>query len=188
MIRSRTINKFAILRFVCSFDYFKDNEGKNISNTIGLIVKYAYVCGMLRHEQGIHCVRYIVSVIKFELKTTTRKFTYFPVEEFGTTDSITSRDKCPINGIMKLHSLVTQDDKVILLPYICTNCTVSMICHKWKTRKELVKPSDASLGNDNDSILKDKIELQDTDDKGQTDNETDDDSSGDDNDRVVTNF
>ena len=87
---------------------------------------------MLKHEQGIHCMKDIVSVIKFEQKTTTIKFTCFLAEEFGTSESITSGDECLINGIMKLHSIVAQDDKVILLLWICTNYTVSMIYHNCK--------------------------------------------------------
>ena len=42
-----------------------------------------------------------------------------------------------------------------------------------------MKPSDIFLGNDDESILKDKIELQDTDDEGQTDVESDANSSQD---------
>lgn len=41
-----------------------------------------------------------------------------------------------------------------------------------------MKPSDVFLGNDNDSILKDKIDLQDTNDERQSDVKSDDDSSG----------
>ena len=69
-----------------SFDYFETNEGKNISDTIGSIVKCTYLRGMLKQEQGIHWVKDIVSVIKSDLKTKTKKFTYSFVEEFGTTD------------------------------------------------------------------------------------------------------
>ena len=54
-----------------------------------------------------------------------------------------------------------------------------MICQESKRRKEFVKPSDIFLGNDDESILKDKIELQDTDDEGQTDVESDANSSQD---------
>ena len=150
-----------------SFDYFEANEGKNISDKIGLIVETAYVRGMLKHEQVIRCVKDIVSVIKSKLKKTTKKFMYFLVEEFGKTEHINSREQCPINGIMKLHSLVPQDDKVILLLWTCKSCTVSVICHECKGRKGFVKPSDVFLGNDDDSILKDIIELQDIDDEGQ---------------------
>ena len=139
-----------------SFNYFEGNEGKNISDTVISIVKCAYLRDMLKHEQGIHRVKDIVSVIKSELKTTTEKFTYFLVEEFGTTESITSRDECLIDGMMKLQRLVTQNDKVILLPRTCTNCTVSVIHHEWKGRKEFVKPSDVSRGNDDDSYKKTK--------------------------------
>ena len=42
-----------------------------------------------------------------------------------------------------------------------------------------MKPSDIFLGNDDESILKDKIELQDRDDEGQTDVESDANSSQD---------
>ena len=94
-------------------------------------------------------------------------------------ECITSQDECPINGIMKLHSLVAQDNKVILLPWSFTNCTLSVICHKCKGRKEFVKPRDVSLVNSDGSVPKDKIELQDADGKGQTDVASDDDSSGD---------
>ena len=63
--------------------------------------------------------RYCISH-KTRTKSDHKKFTYFLVEEFVTTKCITSRDECPINGIMELHRLVAQDDKVILLPWTCT--------------------------------------------------------------------
>lgn len=106
----------------------------------------------------------------------------FLAEEFGTSESITSGDECLINGIMKLHSVVALDDKVILLLWTHTNYTVSMIYHKCKGRKQFVKPSDFSLGNDDESILRGKIELQHTAGRGQKNVESvesDDDSSGD---------
>ena len=118
-----------------SFDSFEATKGKNISNTTGLILKCKYARGMLKHEQGIHCVKDITSVIKLEQKTITIKFMCFLAEEFGTSESITSGDECLINGIMKLHSVVALDDKVILLLWTRTNYTVSMIYHKCKGRK-----------------------------------------------------
>ena len=135
-----------------------------------MIVKYAYLRGMLKHEHGTHCVKEIVSVIKFELKTTTKNSCTFLLKSL---ECINSRDESPINSIMKLHSLVTHDDKVILLPWTSTNYIVNVICHECKGKKEFVKPSNVSLGNYNDSILKDKIELHDTDDEAQTDVESD---------------
>lgn len=69
---------------------------------------------------------------------------------------------------------MTHDDKVILLPWASTHYIVNVICHECKGKKEFVKPSNVSLGNYNDSVLKDKIKLQDTDDEGQTDVESDD--------------
>ena len=82
-------------------------------------------------------------------------------------------------GIMKLHSLMAQDDKVILLPWTCTSYIVSVICLECKGRKEFLKLSDISLGNDDDLILTNKIKLQSTDGEGQIDLESDEKSSGD---------
>ena len=126
---------------------------------------------MLKHEHGTHYVKEIVSVIKFELKTTTKNSCTFLLKSL---ECINSRDESPINSIMKLHSLVTHNDKVILLPWTSTNYIVNVICHECKGKKEFVKPSNVFLGNYNDSILKDKIELHDTDDEAQTDVESHD--------------
>ena len=126
---------------------------------------HVYIRDMLKHEQGIQYVKDILSVLNSELKMTTKKFTYFIVEELGTAERITSWDECPVNGILKLHSLVAQNGKVILLPW---TCTVSLICRECKGRKAFVKPGHFSLGNNDYSILKDKIKLWDTDDEGQT--------------------
>ena len=109
---------------------------------------------------------------------TIKKITYFLVEEFGKTERMTSRDERPVNGIMKLHSLMAQDDKVILLPWTCTSYIVSVICLECKGRKEFLKLSDISPGNDDDLIVTNKIKQQNTDDEGQTDVENDE-KSGD---------
>ena len=89
-------------------------------------------------------------------------------------------NECAISGIIKLHSLVALDDKVITLPWTCENCTVSVICNTCKRRKKFMKLSDGFFGTDDASILKEKIELQDTDDKEQTDVESDDSSDDED--------
>ena len=53
-------------------------------------------------------------------------------------------------GIMKLRSLMAQDDKVILLPWTCTDYIVSVICLEYKGKKEFLKLIDISPGNDDD--------------------------------------
>ena len=60
-----------------SYDYFEANEGKNISETIGPIIKCAYVCAMLRHKQGICCLKDNVS-IKIQTKNDHKKDHVFP--------------------------------------------------------------------------------------------------------------
>ena len=57
---------------------------------------------------------------------------------------------------MILHSLVTLDDKVITL-YKFKKCTLSVIYDERKGRKEFVEPREVFLGNDDYSILEEKL-------------------------------
>ena len=79
---------------------------------------------------------------------------------------------------MKLHILVTQDDKFITLSSKYINFFVSVICVEGKERKEFVKLTDISLCT---VILntEEQIELQGKDEKGQTNVESDDGSTSD---------
>ena len=79
---------------------------------------------------------------------------------------------------MKLHILVTQDDKFITLPSKYINFFVSVICVERKERKEFVKLTDISFCT---VILntEGQIELQGKDEKRQTNVESDDGSTSD---------
>ena len=67
-----------------SFDYFEANEGKNISDSIGSIVKCAFQRGIAKSEQGLTTCKEIVEVIRAEVKPETAKFKFFIVEEFDS--------------------------------------------------------------------------------------------------------
>ena len=73
-------------------------------------------------------------------------FEFFIVEEFGSTDRISSREECKISGIMKLHSLVNYNDKLIALQWTCTKCAFSIICSECKKLKPAAVPSDIKHG------------------------------------------
>ena len=159
-----------------SFDFFEAHEGKNVSDTIGSIVKCAFVRAMHKNEQGVHNASDIVDVIRSELKEETKKFEFFVVEEFRKTDRIKGRDKCSVQGIMKLHSMVTNGSDVILRQWTCTKCTVASVCEECRESSNIVSLGNVILGTEDDSILAENIELQDSEDEGQTDNEEEEDS------------
>ena len=163
-----------------SFDFFEANEGKNISDTVGSIVKCGYVRAMHKHEQGVHNASDVVSVIKTELQEEMKKFEFFIVEEFRSTDHVSDRDECVVEGIMKIHSLVTHDDKVICRQWTCTTCTVDTVCEDCKQSSTYVDITDVALGEDDDTLLRDRIKHNE--DDGQTDLESDDESSSDEDD------
>ena len=160
-------------RFNCdivSFDYFEANEGKNISDTIGSIIKCAYIRGMHKTERGVHNVKDIIEIVKSELQSNMKNFSFFIVGEFGETERIVSRDECKIDAIMKKHSLVAQEGKIITRRWTCENCTVSVICQECKESNSFVDARNVVLGTDDDNILIEKV--KDPEDEGQTDGES----------------
>ena len=66
-----------------AFNFFASHEGKSASDSIGSIVKCAFVRGMLKNEQGVCNIDDILDVILSETKLSTKKFDHFIVEKFG---------------------------------------------------------------------------------------------------------
>ena len=64
------------LENVC-FNFFESHEGKNTSDSIGSIVKCAFLRGMLKSDQGKENIDDILSIMKSELKPSTEKFSFF---------------------------------------------------------------------------------------------------------------
>ena len=63
-----------------SFQYFVANKGKDISDSIGFIVKCAFQRGIIKRNEGITTAAEIVKIIRVEVKESTEKFTFFIVE------------------------------------------------------------------------------------------------------------
>ena len=78
--RSKFVNH-DLLQAPCTFDvqsgsfsYFETHEGKNTSDTIGSIVKCAFVKGIAQDDQGIGKAENVVDLVKKNVKSETKKF------------------------------------------------------------------------------------------------------------------
>ena len=90
-----------------SFSYFEAHEGKNTSDTIGSIVKCAFLKGIAKENRGIGKASDIVELVARNTKTETKKFDFFVVEEFLSMERIEEHDRpnFEIKGIAKVHQL-----------------------------------------------------------------------------------
>ena len=87
-----------------SFCYFEAHEGKNISDTIGSIVKCAFIRRMNKFDQGISTAHDVVKlVIEQQNRKKMEKFDFFIVEEFGEIERIpdNERSEVPVPNIMR---------------------------------------------------------------------------------------
>ena len=165
-----------------TFNFFESHEGKSTSDSIGSIVKCAFIRGVLKYEQGILCVNDVLNVINSETKPSTKKFDFFVVEEFKRFQkrTIKSREYCKIPGIMSLHSLKLDEDKIVLNEFTCTECENSNSCEDCKKQKSFLKSNVEKPETVNYVEIEDQIDVDDDeenckdgDDEGQTDDETD---------------
>ena len=83
-----------------SFQYFEANEGKNISDSIGSIVKCAFQRGIMKRNEGITTAAEIVKIIRDEVKESTEKFTFFIIEKFEAFSRNDAEGGYPLAGIL----------------------------------------------------------------------------------------
>ena len=95
----------------------------NISDTIGSIVKCAFLCGMPKN--GVMNVSDFVKVVRAEKST--KKFVFPPMEVFPTISRISVHDEWPIKVVMKIHSLSLNGSKVIGQRSSCLEFTVLFV-------------------------------------------------------------
>lgn len=86
-----------------SFCYFEAHEGKNVSDTIGSIIKCAFTKEMNTYNQGIQYANDVVRLVKERVKKRTEKFDFFIVEEFHQIDRVpaSQRPEIALPGIQK---------------------------------------------------------------------------------------
>ena len=134
-------NKLNLKRI--TYAYYEANEGKNISDTIGSIVKCAFLRGQLKTgDHGVHSAREVVDIVRGELQDSTKKFDFFVVREVPPLQRVPAnkRIKYTYRGIMLKHSIKLSHGNSLLLDELsCMECTVAKLCGNCANRKADIK-------------------------------------------------
>ena len=166
------------------FHYYESHEGKNISDTIGSIVKCAFLRGVIHYEHEIRNDETAVKIVKENLKEITKKFEFVVIEPFPVFAREKQRQEWELKGIRSIHSIVInkEEGKIIALPVSCQKCEVSTICSDCSATGYTV--SELSMGEEEED---DEIHVveNDVDDEGQTDDESDEESDDEETDESV---
>ena len=158
-----------------SYDLFEAHEGKNTSDTIGSIVKCAFLRGMYSKDEGISSIGDMVSLIISQLNSSMKKFKFFNVESFGFIPRKTNRNALVVPEITKIHSIVLSGEKIIPRYWTCLQCRINKVCSECLKlpglAKSKIKVSEGELSDDNDDE-----QFHDSDDDGATDQSDSDES------------
>ena len=152
-----------------SNDLFEAHEGKNTSDTIGSIVKCAFLRGMYTRDEGITGIDDMVSLIKSQLKSSMKKFQFFNIETFGFIDRKVKRNELVVPEISKVHSIVVSDDKLITNYWTCLQCRINKVCNECLKLKGVPKSSMKVVDEDLDEDDSEDEKFHDSDDDGATD-------------------
>lgn len=112
------------------FEYFEANEGKSVSDTIGSVVKCAFVRAMYKQDQGVSNAGHVLQLINSEVSECTKKFDFFIVEEFPSINRVSEREEYKLNGIMSMHSLRVKTDGILAQERSCVECSPNNFCDK----------------------------------------------------------
>ena len=171
-----------------SFNFFESHEGKSVSDSIGSIVKCAFIRGMMKSEGGVQDLNDIHELIESQIKDKTEKFDFFVVEKFGSfkKKSSKSRSYCKVTGIMALHSFKLLNDCVYLSALTCVDCQINELCDaclklRIVHKDDIVHPKKVTyVERETDALdrlpsFESEDEIVDSEDEGQTDVDTDSD-------------
>ena len=140
------------------FCYFEAHEGKNTSDTIGSIVKCAFLKGIAKENEGIGNAADVVALVKKNVRTETKKFDFFEVEEFPFMERL-DEDKRPeflISGISKVHQMFVKDGGLIAEELACTTCSPVKLCEECE-RKDFYQLSDSE--DEDDRSIQDESDV-----------------------------
>ena len=172
-----------------SYDLFEANKGKNTSDTIGSIVKCAFLRGIYQQDEGLTSIEDMIGLIKSHLKSSMEKFQLFIVESFGRTERTTKRKELVIPEITKVHSIVMHGDTLIPKYRTCLACRIDKVCEEcaksFSVPKENITTKE-SKENDDAAVYSviDKERFYDSKDEGFTDQSDSDESESDDEEDV----
>ena len=164
-----------------SYDLFEANEGENTSDTIGSIVKCAFLRGMYSKDEGIANIGDMIHLIKSQLSSTMKKFHFFNVEDFGFIVRKTKRNELVIPEMSKIHSIVVIGEKLVANYWTCLQCRINKVCSECQKLKGIEKSKMKLLEEEvqDDNSESDNEPFHDSEDDGATD-ESDSDESDDD--------
>ena len=137
-----------------SWEYFEAHEGKNLSDTLGSIVKCEMKRQMDHYPHGVRCAAEVVSLLHQGVSESTKKFKFICIEEFPFIDRIPSvnRDVFEIDAIISMHSIRTVDENALLAQNLtCTKCTPSAMCNKCNDMDIYVMENGTDDNSDTDS-------------------------------------
>ena len=159
-----------------SYDRFEADEGKSLSDTLGSLTKCSYNRAIIKYDEGVSTLSDIVNLIQSEMKSSTKKFNFLVIEEFGDTMRETDRAAVPVPNISKLHSLKIFKKDLIGKVWTCSECTVQNICADCQSGDSTVLEMESDDGNVESS--EETENFYDESDDGQTDQSSSDESSG----------
>jgi hypothetical protein len=110
-----------------AYHYYEAHEGKNVSDSIGSIVKCAYLRAMANSDLGVSSAAEVITIIKTALKEKTTNFEFFILEEFGQTARLDGKEK-KIEKILTIHSLAMGPSGVVARQFSCLDCSVAQLC------------------------------------------------------------
>ena len=68
---------------IITWGYFEAGEGKNLSDTIGALVKMSFVRGMKKEDRGIQSVTDVVEIMRKNIQEETKQFKNLVIVEIG---------------------------------------------------------------------------------------------------------
>lgn len=151
------------------------NHTRERTLTIGSIVKCSFLRALGKNDEGILNAEGVVNLLQHHTKKETDKFEFFRIEEFPFTNRIpeNERDEFIINGITKLHRLVTKDGGILADYHACTDCTVKKLCSMCDEKEVYFAENDDDCDVESEEGV---IDGDDDEDHGCTDEDVSDES------------
>ena len=82
----------------------------------------------MEHNEDITTAAEIVKMIRVEVKESTKKFTFFTVEEFEAFSRDDTEEGYPLIGILGIHSLTVHHEGILAQKLSCMECKLSGLC------------------------------------------------------------
>lgn len=141
------------------WNYYETGEGKNLSDSIGSIVKAAYQKAVaINRETTARSASEIIELIKTVQKDDMKTFEFLELREikpFPRPEKNTVKE-IKVAGIQKLHSITRlEDGQLVGRKLSCSDCTLGKLCLNCHSLERIYKPGEK---NEPESEEKSSIE------------------------------